>query len=158
MDQELVNKLLQSRDDLREKAFAVFQRWDIDSISLKNNKGNFTLVKSGGEWFVGGDKKKKAKWDAVNGILDSFEKKTVELIENPSPLSKYGLDKPAIQAVLRQGSNVVVECSVGGSSAKGLYAQVKGDPAVKIIDFESAAKLYVGESDLIEPPPLRPKK
>jgi hypothetical protein len=158
VDKELVNKLLQSRDDLREKAFAVFQRWDIDSISLKNNKGSITLVKAGGEWFVGSDKKKKAKFDAVNGILDSFEKKTVELIENPSLLSKYGLDKPSVQAVLKQGSNVVVECSVGGSSAKGLYAQVKGDPAVKVIDFESAAKLYAGESDLVEPPAAAPKK
>jgi hypothetical protein len=157
VDKELVDKLLQSRDDLREKAFAVFQRWDIDSISLTNNKGSCTLVKSGGEWFVGGDKKKKAKWDAVNGILDAFEKKTVELIEKPSLLAKYGLDKPVVRAVLRQGSNGAVECSVGGSSAKGLYAQVKGDPAVKIIDFESAAKLYAGEADLVEPPSA-PKK
>jgi hypothetical protein len=157
VDKELVDKLTQSRDDLREKALAVFQRWDIDSIYLTNPKGTFKLAKTDGEWFVG-DAKKKAKWDAVNGILDSLEKKTLELIEQPAALSKYGLDNPTIHVVLKQGSTAVVDCSVGGSSAKGIYAQVKGDPAVKIVDSESVAKLYVNESDLAEPPAVKPKK
>ncbi len=160
VDRELVDKLSQSRNDLREKAFAVFQRWDVDSISLKNDKGSFALGKANGEWFVG-DKSKKAKWDAVNGILDALEKNTVGLIENPASFSKYGLDKPLIQVILKQGSSVVVECSVGGATTKGIYAQVKGDPAVKVMDQESVAKLRVSESDLVEPPappkPVAPK-
>jgi hypothetical protein len=153
VDKELVDKLLQSRGDLREKALAVFQRWDVDSISLKNDKGSFILSKSNGEWFIGG---KKAKWDAVNGIMDALEKKVADLIEKPAANSKYGLDKPPVQVTLRQANNVVVECSVGGSTAKGVYAQINGDPAVKVIDLESAAKLHVGESDLIEPPAAKP--
>jgi hypothetical protein len=157
IEKELVDKLIQSRDDLRDKALAVFQRWDIDSISLTNPKGNFKLAKTDGEWFIG-DAKKKAKWDAVNGILDAIEKKTVELIDSPVSLSKYGLDRPTIHLVLKQGNNVVVDCLVGGSSAKGIYAQVKGDPAVKVVDPESVARLNVAEPDLAEPPAAKPKK
>jgi hypothetical protein len=159
VDKELVDKLTQLKNDLRDKALAVFQRWDIDSIFLTNPKGAFKLIKTDGEWFIG-DAKKKAKWDAVNGILDAIEKKTVELIDNPVSLSKYGLDNPTIHVVLKQGNNVMVDCSIGGSSAKGIYAQVKGDPAVKIVDAESVAKLYVNELDLIEPPAAvaKPKK
>jgi hypothetical protein len=163
VDKELVDKLLIARDDLRDKTLAVFQRWDIDSIELTNQKGKFRLSKSNGEWFLG-DAKKKAKFDPVNALLDSLEKKTVELIEKPAPLSKYGLDKPVIHIVLMQGSNVVVDCSLGNPTAKGVYAQVKGDPAVKIADPETWEKFNIAESDLLEPPmppkaaPPAPKK
>ncbi len=157
VDNELIEKLTQSRDGLREKALAVFQRWEVDSIELTNPKGNFKLVKKDGEWFVG-DAKKKAKWDAVNAILDALEKKTVELIEKPAALSKYGLDNPTIHVVLKQAGSAVVDCSVGGSSAVGIYAQVQGDPAVKIVDSESVSKLYVNEADLVEPTAATPKK
>lgn len=152
VDKELVDKLMQSRSDLREKMLAVFQRWDIDSISLTNQKGTFKLSKSNGEWFLG-DAKKKAKYDPINALFDSLEKKTVELIENPAPLSKYGLDKPIVHIVLTQGSNVAVDCSLGSPTGKGVYAQVKGDPAVKIADPETWDKFNISELDLIEPPP-----
>jgi hypothetical protein len=152
VDKELVDKLLKSRDDLREKALAVFQRWDIDSITLSNQKGNFKLSKSNGEWFLG-DAKKRAKYDLINALFDSLEKKTVELIENPAPLSKYGLDKPVVHIILMQGSNVVIDCFLGNPTAKGIYARVKGDPAVKIADPETWEKFNIAESDLIEPPP-----
>jgi hypothetical protein len=152
VDKELVDKLTQSRSDLREKALAVFQRWDVDSINLTNEKGQFKLTKLNGEWFMG-EAKKKAKYEAVNAIFDSLEKKAVELVENPAALSKYGLDKPAAHLVLMQGSNVVADCSLGSPTAKGVYALVKGDPAVKIADPETWDKFNVGESDLLEPPP-----
>jgi hypothetical protein len=157
VDKELVDKLTLSRSDLREKALAVFQRWDIDSINLTNEKGSFKLTKSNGEWFIG-DAKKKVKYEAVNAIFDSLEKKTVELIENPDALSKYGLYKPVIHVVLMQGSNVVADCSLGKPTTKGLFALVKGDPAVKIADPETWDKVNVGEPDLVEPtPPPQPK-
>ena len=152
VDKELVDKLMQSRSDLREKMLAVFQRWDIDSINLTNQKGTFKLSKSNGEWFLG-DAKKKAKYDPINALFDSLEKKTAELIENPAPLSKYGLDKPIVHIVLMQGSNVAVDCSLGNQTANGVYAQVKGDPAVKIADPETWSKFDIAESDLLEPPP-----
>jgi hypothetical protein len=158
VEKDLVDKLLKSPNDVRDKALAPFQRWDIDSIALTNSKGSFSLTKSGGEWFLG-EAKKKAKWDAVNGILDAMEKSVKEWVDKPAPLSTYGLDKPAIHVVLKQGSAAIVDCAFGKAAKDGIYAQVKGDSCVKIADPEGLDILDKAESDFIEPPPAKaPKK
>jgi hypothetical protein len=146
---ELVDKLLRSRDDLRDMALASFQRWDIDVIILKNPKGNLTFIKSGGEWFLD-DTKKKAKWDAINDILDTMEKPVQEILEKPAALSTYGLEKPAIRIVLKQGSKAIVDSSVGKGANDKVYARVKGDSSVKLVDPEIYDKLDKGESDWVE--------
>ena len=158
VEKDLVDKLQKAPNDLRDKALVSMQRWDVDSILLKNSKGSFVFNKSGGEWFLGGNKK-KAKWDAVNGILDVMEKPVKEWIDNPAALSSYGLDKPIIHVVLKQGSNELAECAFGRAAKNGVYAQVKGDPSVKIADPDGLALLDRNESDFAEPPaPSTPKK
>jgi hypothetical protein len=157
-EKDLVDKLTKSVRDLRDKALASFQRWDIDSIDLKNTKGSFSFIKSGGEWFLGADKK-KTKWEAVNGILDAMEKPIVEWIDTPSPLSSYGLDKPAIHIVLKQGGNEIIDCSLGKAAKNGVYAQLKGNSSVKIASPEDLSAMDKGEPDFIEPAPApAPKK
>jgi hypothetical protein len=125
---------------------------------LTNSKGSVVFKKTAGEWFME-DGKKKAKWDAVNGILDAMEKPVKEWIDNPGSLSTYGLDKPSIHIVLKQGSNVIADCSFGKATKKGIYAQVKGDASVKIADPERLAILDEGGADYEEAPPASaPKK
>jgi hypothetical protein len=157
VEKELVDKLFKSADEVRDKALASFQRWDIDSIFLTNSKGAFTLAKSGGEWFLG-ESKKKARWEAVNGILDALEKPVKEWLNKPSAPAVYGLEKPAIRAVLKKGADVIIDCSLGKESKTGFYARIQGDPAVKVADPESFRKLDIGESDLAEPPAKDAKK
>jgi hypothetical protein len=158
VEKDLVDKLMKSAGDLREKALASFQRWDIDSIDLMNTKGSFSFTKSGGEWFLGAAKK-KAKWDAVNGILDAMEKPIVEWIDKPSSLSTYGLDKPAMHILLKQGGNVIVDCSFGKAAPNGIYAQLKGISSVKVAAPEDLSSLDKGEPDFVEAPPVpAPKK
>jgi hypothetical protein len=157
VEKDLVDKLQQSPNDVRDKALAPFQRWDIDFMSLTNPKGNFAFTKSGGEWYLG-EAKKKVKWDAVNGILDALEKPIKEWIEKPTQPSTYGLDKPAIHIVLKQGSNVIVDCSLSKGKKDVVYAQLKGVSAVKVADPESFTLLDKGESDLIENPDASLKK
>jgi hypothetical protein len=152
VEKDLVDKLTKSPGDLRDKALASFQRWDVDFIALTNTKGTFAFTKSNGEWFLS-DSKKKAKWDAINGILDGLEKPVKELIDKPASASAYGLDKPLIRVILKQGGNVLADCNFGKAAKEGIYAQVKGDPAVKIADLESLTNLDKGESDFIEAPP-----
>jgi hypothetical protein len=152
VDKELVDKLIQSHHDLRDKALASFQRWDIDSMSLTNSQGSYAFTKTAGEWFIG-EENQKAKWDAVNGILDALEKDATEWIDTPVSLQTYGLDKPAIHIILKQGDQVIVDCSLGKGKEEGtVYARIEGDPSVKVIDPESFSLLDKGESDLIEPP------
>ncbi len=155
VDKDLVDKLLKSPNDIREKALASFQRWDVDFIALTNSKGSFNFTKSGGEWFLG-EEKKKAKWDAVNGILDAMEKPVKEWIDKPGPLSTYNLVTPPLRVVLKQGGNVLADCSIGKAAKNGIYAQVKGDSSVKVADPEGLDVLDKGESDFVEPPPATP--
>jgi hypothetical protein len=152
VEKDLVDKLLKSPNDIREKALAAFQRWDVDFIALINSKGHFTFTKSGGEWLIA-NSKKKAKWDEINAILDVMEKPVKEWIDRPAPLSTYGLDKPPIRVVLKQGASVLADCSFGKSAKDGIYAQVKGDSSVKVADPEGLGTLDKGEPDFVEPAP-----
>jgi hypothetical protein len=150
VDKEFVDKLLKAPNDLRDKALAAFQRWEIDSILLKNTKGSFSFTKSDGEWLLSGTKK-KANWEAINGILDAMEKPVKEWIDNPGPLATYGLDKPLIHIALKKGDNVMVDCSLGGAAKDGgIYAMVKGDSSVKIADPHGIDFLDRSEADYIE--------
>jgi hypothetical protein len=157
VEKDLVDKLLIPPDAIRDKALVPMQRWDIDSIILTNTKGSFAFGKSSGEWFLGD--KKKAKWDAVNGILDAMEKPVKGWVDTPSSPSIYGLDKPGIRIVLKQGGNVIADCSFGKSAKNGIYAQVKGDSSIKIADPEGLAQLDRNESEFAEAPAASaPKK
>jgi hypothetical protein len=156
VDKEFFNKLLKSPDDLRDKALASFQRWDIDTILLTNTKGSFSFTKSGGKWVLG-SAKKNANWEAVNGILDAMEKPVKEWIDKPAPLTTYGLDKPLIHVILKQGANAMVDCSFGKSAKNGgLYSQVQGDSSVKVADPVGIGILDKAEPDYIETPAAAP--
>ncbi len=160
VEKDLVDKLLKTPSDFRDKALASFQRWDIDSITLTNSKGTFNFSKSSGDWLLGAEKK-KTKWEAVNGILDALEKPVKEFIDAPAALSTYGLEKPVAEVVLKQGGAVRVDCILGKETKDGVYAQVKGESSVKVADKESLEKLNKAESDFVEPPPApaaAPKK
>jgi hypothetical protein len=156
VEKDFVEKLLKSPGDLRDKALAAFERYEIDSIMLTNTKGSFNFTKSGGgEWLLSATK--KAKWDAVNGILDAMEKPVKDWIDKPAPLATYGLDKPLIQVVLKQGGNVKVDCSFGlAAKNDGIYSQVKGDSSVKVADPDGLSILDKAEPDFVEAPAAAP--
>jgi hypothetical protein len=145
---DLVDKLDKSVNDLRDKSLASFLRWDVDTIILRNSHGRFIFSKSGGEWLIG-EEKKKADFESVTGILDAMETDILDLLEKPAGLSTYGLDQPTIRVVLKQGANVLVDCLLGKESSKGVFAQVKGDPSVKVAARESFERLNKAESDFL---------
>jgi hypothetical protein len=150
--QDLVDKLNTSAGELRDKAIASFQRWDVDSITMENPHGQFALTKEGGEWFIGGDKK-RADFDTVSGILDALESKSTGLIDNPGAMADYGLDKPTVHVVLKQGDKILADCSFGEKTKDKIYARLAGDPAVKAVDPENYNKLLKDEADLTEKKP-----
>jgi len=154
VEKDLIDKLEKTPQDFRDKALASFQRWDVDSIVLTNSSGtlNFSKAEGGGDWVLGAAKK-KCKWDAVNGILDAIEKPAVSFIENPGPLPTYGLDKPSFRVQLKQGATVKVDIALGKTGKDGVYAQVQGEPFVKIADKDTPDKLNRKEADFLEPPP-----
>jgi hypothetical protein len=153
VEKEFVDKLLKSPSDLRDKALAAFQRFEVDAIEVTSSKGTVTLAKNqSGDWQVG-TAKKKAKFDAVNDIFDAMEKQVKEFVEAPGALSGYGLDKPVAHVILKQGSAVKADCIFGKEGKGGVYAQVMGEPFVKIAEKDSLDKLVKAEADYLEPPP-----
>lgn len=152
VDKEFVDKILKSPADVRDKALAAFQRWDIDVISLQNSKGSFTFTKTGasGDWVLG-DAKKKTKWDATSGILDALEKPITDFVDKPGALSAYGLDAPRARVILKQGATVKVDCAFGKEAKDGIYAQIRGETSVKIAPKDTLEKIDKGESDFLEP-------
>ena len=149
VEKELVDKISISPNDIRDKALASFQRWDVDSMILINPHGTFHFAKSGGEWFLGTDKK-KAKWDAINGLMDILEKPVKEWIDSPASYSSYGIEKPTIRIILEKGSKVLVDCSLGNAAKNGIYAYVSGDPSIKVADPEGLDLLNKSELDFVE--------
>ncbi len=154
VEKDLVDKLLKTPADFRDKALASFQRWDIDSIVLTNPSGalSFSKAEGGGDWVLGAAKK-KCKWDAVNAILDALEKPAKSFIDTPGPLPTYGLDKPTFRVQLKQGGTIKVDFALGKTDKDGVYAQVQGEPFVKIAEKDTLDKLNKKESDFLEPPP-----
>jgi hypothetical protein len=158
VEKDMVDKLLKSPNDVRDKAIASVQRWDVDYISLTNSKGAFNFVKTGGEWFTA-DTKRKTKWEGINGILDAMEKPVKQWIDTPAPLSTYGLEKPAMRVVLKQGATVLADCSFGKAAKDGgIYAQVKGDSSVKVADPDGLQILDKEESEFVESAPAAKQK
>ncbi len=149
VDKELIDKLQLSPSELRDKALATFQRWEIDVIKLENTHGSFNLTKTEGEWLLG-SAKEKTNWNAVNGILDAMEIDVKEFIDEPANLSTYGLDKPLARIVLEKEGSVMVDCSFGKETEDGIYVQIKGESSIKIADKESYNKVDLGESDFVE--------
>jgi len=148
VDKSFVDSLLKPRSELRDKALAAFQRWDVDSITLTNSKGTFVFSKSGADWLLGEDKK-KTNWDTVNGILDALEKPVKEFIDKPASPATYGFDNPPARVILKQGETVKVDLVFGKEVEDGIYAQVQGEAAVKIADKESFDNVNMGESDFV---------
>jgi hypothetical protein len=157
VDKEFVDKLLKTPGDLRDKTLAFFQRTDIDAVAVTNAKGAVSIAKAqaGGDWLVG-EGKKKAKWDAVNDIFDALEKPVKGFVDAPGALSNYGLDKPVAHVVLKQGAQVRVDCIFGKEAKDGVYAQVQGEPYIKIVEKEILEKLRKSEADYLEPLPPPP--
>jgi hypothetical protein len=149
VEKDLVDKLHQSLNDMRDRALAPFQRWVVDFIILKNSQGDFNFTKSGGEWFFS-QGKEKARWETINGIFDALEKPVKAWIDDPSPLTAYGLDKPVARVILKQGSRAIVDCSLGKGKGNTVYGRVKGDPSIKEADPESLELLEKGEPDFRE--------
>ncbi len=147
--QELVDKLLKTPEEIRDKALASFQRWEADALLVWNSKGTFEFHKSGGEWTLGAERK-KAKWDAVNGILDALGSPALRWIDRPAGAASYGLDRPAIRAVVKKGGTVLADLSLGSAAPDGIHARAAGDPTVKVADPEAIRWLDLAREEYLE--------
>jgi Domain of unknown function (DUF4340) len=75
-----------------------------------------------------------------------------DIIDSPKSLGMYGLDKPILQVVLRQGSNELGRVDFGADSKtpEGIYVKTSDSPSVKVVSKDVFDKFNVKADDLVE--------
>lgn len=130
----------------------------IASVSLTNEKGNVELKNEGGSWSMVQPSKLPANSFSVDSFLTGFGSLTQDGVvdDNPSDLSKFGLQAPAQQmkAVLKDGSSRTLligsPLPIGGH----VYAKLGDAPAVYKLSEMQLEGLNKGALDLMEKSPV----
>jgi len=151
IDKEIAEKSRKPVFDWRDKSITKIDREKIDKIEILRGTDMITLLKSGSDWKLPDEK--KLQWDKVSGMLNALDfEKAKDIIDAPKGLSSYGLDKPKLEVVLRQGSNELARVGLGGDSKmpEGIYLKTSDKPAVKVVSRDVFDKFNVKVEDLVE--------
>ena len=151
IDKEIADKARRPLFDWRDKSITKIDRDKIDKIEVLRGTDMIMLLKSGSDWEFAD--KKKAQWDKVSGMLNALDfEKAKDIIDMPKGLSTYGLDKPKLEVVLRQGSNELVRVGFGNDSKmpEGIYLKTSDKPAVNVVSKDVFDKFNVKADDLVE--------
>jgi len=151
IDKEIVEKARRKVLDWRDKTIAKIDRDKIDKIEIHRGTDTLSLLKAGSDWKLPDNK--KLQWDKVSGMLNALDfEKAKDIIDTPKALSTYGLEKPRLEVILRQGSTELVHAAFGDDSKmpEGIYLKTSAGPAVKVVSKDMFDKFNVKSEDLIE--------
>jgi hypothetical protein len=154
IDKDIPEKARRPIFDWRDKSITKVDRDKIDHIEIHNGSGTIAMIKAGSDWKLADNR--KLQWDKISSMLNALDfEKAKDVIDAPKPLSTYGLDKPKIEVILRQGSTDLVRLAFGSDSKmpEGIYFKASDGPAVKVVSKDVSDKLNVKAEDLIEAPP-----
>jgi hypothetical protein len=152
IDKEILEKARRPIFDWRDKSITKIDRDKLDKLEIQRGTETISLSKDGSDWKLADGK--KAQWDKVSGMLNAFDfEKSKDIIDAPKALSTYGLDKPKLQVVLRQGANELARVEFGNDSKmpEGIYLKASAGPAVKVVSKDVFDKFNVKTEDLVEP-------
>jgi len=157
IDKDIADKARRPIFDWRDKSITKVDRDKIDHIEIRRGSETIAMIKAGSDWKLQDDR--KLQWDKISSMLNTLDfEKAKDVIDAPKPLSTYGLDKPRIEVVLRQGSTELVRLAFGSDSKtpEGIYIRTSDGPAVKVVSRDVSDKVNVKAEDLIEAPPPAP--
>src|SRR2546426_3151638 len=157
MDKEIPEKARRPLLDWRDKTIVKLDRDKLEKIEIQRGSENVSLLKSGSDWKLADGK--KVQLDKVPGMLNTLDfEKAKDIIDMPKALATYGLDKPRLEIVFRQGSNELARIAFGSESKspEGIYAKTSDGPAVKVITKSIFDNFSVKVEDLVETPPAPP--
>jgi len=122
----------------------------IDEIEIVKGTDKLVLKKSGVDWLLpDGKKAQSGKVSEMLGSLDSG--RATQIVDTPTGLGTYGLDRPRISVALRQGGKEVESARFGRDSTNpaGIYVKTSG-AAVMVVGKELYDAFDVKMSDLAE--------
>ena len=157
IDKDIPEKARRPLFDWRDKTIAKIDRDKIDKIEIQRGADNLSFSKSGSDWKLADGK--KAQTDKMIAMLNALDfEKAKDIIDTPKTLAMYGLDKPKLEVVLRQGNNELTRVQFGGDSKmpEGIYIKTADAPAVKVVSKDIFDKFNVKAEDVVEAAPPTP--
>lgn len=151
VDKEIPEKARKPLFDWRDKSITSANREKVDKIEIVRGTDTLTLLKAGSDWKLPDNK--KLQWDKISAMLNTLEfEKAKDIIDPPKSLSTYGLDKPKLEVVLRNGSNELTRLGFGADSKmpEGIYVKTSENPAVRVVSKDVFDKFNVKADDLVE--------
>jgi uncharacterized protein DUF4340 len=143
-----------SLEDLRDRSVLGISQYDLATLDLDNENGHIALVKRDADWSLKSPVEAEADDEQVRSLINELTSAKVAdfLKENPSELSKYGLDKPRIA--------LTVKLQDGGERNLSIGAKIDGDYYAKSADRSEVFKVTSALYDKLnaKPSELRDKQ
>jgi len=152
IDKEIPEKAKRPLADWRDKTITQVDRDKTDQLEIHHGTDVVTIKKDGSDWKSSDGK--KLQFDKVSGMFNAVEfDKAKQIIDSPKPLATYGLDKPRLEVVFKQGAKDLVRIAFGSDSKDpdGVYAKSSDSSAVKIVGKDTYDRFDVKLQDLVEP-------
>jgi hypothetical protein len=159
VDKEIPEKVKRPIFEWRDKSLTRIDHDKTDKIEIQHGPDLIAMQKSGSDWKLADSR--KLQWDKVSGMLNALDfEKAKDIIDSPKSLGMYGLDKPTLQVVLRQGSNELTRVDFGADSKmpEGIYVKTADSPSVKVVSKDVFDKFNVKADDLVEASPAPAEK
>lgn len=157
IDKDIPEKSRRPLFDWRDKTIVKVDRDKTDKIEIVRGSDNLTFTKSGSDWNLADGK--KAQSDKVIAMLNALDfEKVKDIVDMPKAPAMYGLDKPKLEVVLRQGTTELSRVQFGGDSKmpEGIYIKTSDSPAVKVVARDIFDKFNVKPEDVVEAAPPAP--
>jgi Domain of unknown function (DUF4340) len=151
IDKETFEKAKRPLFDWRDKTITKLDREKIDKIDIQRGGEILSLSKAGSDWKLSDNR--KLQLDKISGMLNALDfEKAKDIIDAPKSLTVYGLDKPKLEVILRQGSNELNRVGFGSDSKmpEGIYLKTSDLPSVKVVSKDVFDKFNVKAEDLVE--------
>jgi hypothetical protein len=124
VDSSLVNEMKKGADELRDKKVCEFDQWNVQRCEIRTKgAGVFSCSKDTTDnWTVESPEKGKAKSSQITGMfsdLSGLEAKTF-IGKTASGLSRYGLDRPVKEVMLKDGKGgILASVAFGNVAGRG---------------------------------------
>jgi hypothetical protein len=154
IDKEIPEKARRPISDWRDKTVAKVDHDAVDELEIVRGGEKLSFKKSGSDWKLADGR--KAQWEKVSAILSVLDfEKAKQIVDAPKPLPTYGLDKPKLEATMRQGGKDLLNVKLGGDSKdpEGMYLKVSTKPSVMVVAKDVYDKFNVKLDDMVEAPP-----
>ena len=160
IEKEMPDKARRPVFDWRDKSITQIERDKIDDIEIVRGSEKSSFKKVDADWKL--QDGRKLQWEKISAMLNTLEfEKAQDIIDAPKAVSTYGLDKPRIEVIFRQGANELRRIAFGSDSKtpEGVYAKTSDSAAVKVAPKSIFDNFSVKAEDLVEtPPPPEPEK